>query len=101
MIVSTVLDVLGVVLLLIIVAAGVATSKSNFSNPAVVASSIKAEVQKNISDPTSQYRGSEGHVGAVCRSGTNTDRCIIDTSDGQTVPVTAVISANGDSYSTR
>src|SRR5271165_6545595 len=35
--------------------AGVAASKSNFSNPAVVASSIKTQLQKSISDPSSQY----------------------------------------------
>jgi hypothetical protein len=69
----------------------------------VVASSIKAQVQKNISDPTSQYYTAGLKVtSVVCtKAGSNTDRCIIDTSDGQAVPVTAVISANGDSYSTR
>ncbi len=102
-IVSTVLDALGVVLLLVIVAAGVASSKSNFSNPAAVASSIKVQLQKRISDPTSQYYSAGLKVtSVVCTpAGNNTDHCVDVFSNGQTASETAVISANGDSYVTR
>lgn len=102
-IVSTVLDVLGVVLVLIIIGAGVAASKSNFSNPSVVASSIKAQLQKRISDPTSQYYTAGLKVtSVVCTpAGTNTDHCVDAFSNGQTASETAVISSNGDSYVTR
>ena len=102
-IVSTVLDALGVVLLLVIIAAGVASSKSNFSNPAAVASSIKVQLQKRISDPTSQYYSAGLKVtSVVCTpAGNNTDHCVDVFSNGQTASETAVISANGDSYVTR
>jgi hypothetical protein len=101
-IVSTVLDLLGVILVVIIFAAGVAASKSNFSNPAVVASSIKAQLQKSISDPSSPYYSAGLKVTSVActKAGTNTDRCVIDTSNGQTASVTAVISADGRTYVT-
>jgi hypothetical protein len=102
-IVSTVLDVLGVVILLVIIGAGVASSKSDFSNPAVVASSIKIQLQKRISDPTSQYYVAGLKVtSVVCtHAGTNTDHCLDVFSNGQTASETAVISANGASYITR
>jgi hypothetical protein len=102
-IVSTVLDVLGVVLVLIVIGAGVASSKSNFSNPTVVASSIKTQLQKRISDPTSQYYSAGLKVtSVVCTpAGTNTDHCLDVFSNGQTASETAVISANGNSYVTR
>jgi hypothetical protein len=97
------LDVLGVVLVLIVIGAGVASSKSNFSNPTVVASSIKTQLQKRISDPTSQYYSAGLKVtSVVCTpAGTNTDHCVDVFSNGQTASETAVISANGNSYVTR
>lgn len=100
-IVSTVLDVLGIILLVVVVTQ-TASSKSNFNNPAVVAASIKAQLQKRISDPSSQFYSPGLKVtSVVCTPvGTNTDRCIDHFSNGQTVSETAVISANGNSYLT-
>jgi hypothetical protein len=102
-IVSTVLDLLGVVLLVVIVgSARTSGSSSNFSNPAVVAASIKSQIQKRISDPHSQYYLAGVSVtSVVCTpAGSNTDNCVDRFSNGQTATETAVISSNGSSYVT-
>jgi hypothetical protein len=100
-IVSTVLDALGIVLLVVII--GTSSSASNFSNPAVVAASIKTQLQKLISDPSGQaYLPGVKVTSVVCTpAGTNTDHCVDHFSDGRTASETAVISANGNSYFTR
>lgn len=100
-IVSTVLDALGVIVLIVLIAQS-ASSNSNFNNPAVVAASIKAQLQKRISDPSSQFYSPGLKVtSVVCTpAGTNTDRCVDHFSNGQTVSETAVISADGDHYVT-
>jgi len=100
-IVSTVLDLLGVVLLIVIVTQS-ASTKSNFNNPAVVAASIKAHLQKRISDPSSHFYSPGLKVtSVVCtRIGTNTDRCVDHFSNGQTASEIAVISSNGNRYLT-
>jgi hypothetical protein len=100
-ILSTALDVLGIVLFIVIVTQA-ATPQSNFSNPAVVAASIKAQLQKRISDPSSPYYSPGVTVTSVTcrRTGSTTDRCVDHFSDGQTASEIAVISANGDSYRT-
>src|SRR5215469_18230120 len=94
-IVSTVLDLLGVVLLIVIVTQS-ASTKSNFNNPAVVAASIKAQLQKRISDPSSQFYSPGLKVtSVVCTPiGANTDRCVDHFSNGQAESEIAVISAN-------
>jgi molybdopterin/thiamine biosynthesis adenylyltransferase len=100
-IVSTVLDALGVILVIAVIAAG--ASASNFNTPSVVAASIKTELQKRISDPGSQYYQPGLKVTSVaCKaSGTSTDLCLDTFSDGQTLTETVVISSNGQSYVTR
>jgi hypothetical protein len=100
-IVSTVLDALGVILVIAVIAAG--ASASNFNTPSVVAASIKTELQKRISDPGSQYYQPGLKVTSVaCKaSGTSTDVCLDTFSDGQTLTETVVISSNGQSYVTR
>ncbi len=100
-IVSTVLDALGVILLIVVVASS--ATASNFSNPTVVAASIKAQLQKRISDPSSQfYQPGLKVTSVVCKSeGHNTDRCVDYFSNGQTSSEVAVISSNGESYATR
>lgn len=97
---STVLDALGVILVIVVIAAS--SSASNFSNPTAVAASIKAQLQKRISDPSSQfYQRGLKVTSVVCKAaGTNTDRCVDYFSDGQTASETAVISSNGESYTT-
>lgn len=105
-IVSTILDVLGIGILAVVIGAahtGGASSSSNFNNPAVVAASIKTQLQKRISDPQSQYYIAGVSVtSVVCTpAGNNTDHCVDHLSSGQTVTETAVISSNGDSYVTR
>jgi hypothetical protein len=98
--VSTVLDVLGlIVVVLLLTSQGV----SNFNTPSVVASSIKSQIQKRISDPSSQYyEPGVKLTSVVCTStGAHTDRCVDYFSNGVTVSEIAVISANGDSYVTR
>jgi hypothetical protein len=98
--VSTVLDVLGLIVVVLILAG---QSASNFNTPSVVASSIKAELQKRISDPSSQFYVPGLKVtSVVCKSvGAHTDHCVDYFSNGQTASETAVISANGDGYVTR
>jgi hypothetical protein len=100
-IVATAFDALGIVLLVVLIAAS--GSASNFNNPAAVAASIKTELQKRISDPSSQYYVAGLKVtSVVCKSvATNTDRCVDYFSNGQTASETAVISDNGQSYETR
>jgi Interferon-induced transmembrane protein len=100
-IVSTVLDGLGVILLIAIVAQ-TAGPASNFNNPAVVAASIKTQLQKRISDPSSKFYSPGLKVTSVeCRAvRTDTDRCTDHFSNGLTVTEIAVISANGESYLT-
>ena len=99
-IVSTALDVLGIVLLIVIVAGS--ASSSNFNNPAVVAASIKTQLQKRISDPSSQfYRPGLKVTSVVCKkAGSNTDDCVDHFSNGQTASEIALISADGRSYHT-
>ena len=98
---STVLDALGVILLIAIIASGAAAS--NFRNPATVAASIKTQLQQRISNPSSQfYQPGLKVTSVVCTAaGTNTDRCVDYFSNGQTASEIAVISSNGDSYVTR
>ena len=99
-IVATVFDALGIVLIVIIIAAS--GSPSNFNSPAAVAASIKTELQKRISDPSSQYYVPGLKVtSVVCKSvGTNTDQCVDYFSNGKTASETAVILDNGQSYET-
>jgi len=99
-IVSTVLDALGLIVVILLVAGTASTS--NFNTPSVVAASIKTQLQKRISDPSSQYYQPGLKVtSVVCtRAGAHADRCVDYFSNGQTVSETAVISANGDSYET-
>jgi hypothetical protein len=99
-IVSTVLDLLGVVFLVVIIAA---SNTPNFNNPAVVAASIKTQIQKRISDPSSPfYQAGLTVTSVVCTSlGNNTDRCVDHFSNGRTASEIAVISANGERYVTR
>jgi hypothetical protein len=101
-IVSTILDVLGIGILVLVIGAAHTTgsssnsnSNSNFSNPAVVAASIKTQLQKRISDPQSQYYLAGVSVtSVVC---TPADYL----SNGRTATETAVVSSNGGSYVTR
>ena len=99
-IVATAFDALGIVLVVIVIAAS--GSVSNFNSPAAVAASIKTQLQKRISDPSSQYYVPGLKVtSVVCKSvGTNTDHCVDYFSNGQTSSETAVISNNGQSYET-
>ncbi len=98
---STVLDALGVIVLIVVIASSAAAS--NFSNPTVVAASIKAQLQKRVSDPSSQfYTPGLKVTSVVCKAESgNTDRCVDYFSDGQTASEIAVISSNGESYATR
>jgi Interferon-induced transmembrane protein len=105
-IVSTILDILGIGVLVIVIGAAHTTSSnsnSNFSNPAVVAASIKTQLQKRISDPQSQYYIAGVSVtSVVCTpAGGSTDHCVDYLSNGQTATETAVISSNGNGYVTR
>lgn len=99
---SIALDVLGLILTVVVIAAG-ATSQGTFNRPSAVATSIKTQLQQRISNSSSQYYEPGVTVtSVVCTSsGTHTDRCVDTFSDGQTGTETAVISGNGSSYSTR
>ncbi len=100
-IVSTVLDALGVIVLIVVIASSAVAS--NFSNPTVVAASIKAQLQQRISYPSSQfYTPGLKVTSVVCKAeSANTDRCTDYFSNGQTASQIAVISSNGESYVTR
>lgn len=101
LIASTVLDAIGIIALVVIVM-NPSGSQSNYNNPSVVAASIKAQVQQRLSDKSGQYYSPGLTVkSVVCTpSGTDTDRCVLTLSTGQTVTNTAVISGNGTSYKT-
>ena len=102
-IVSTVLDALGLIVVVLVVAAGASsTGSQSFHNPSVVAASIKTLLQKRISDPSSPYYSPGLKVtSVVCTSsGTNTDMCIDHFSNGQSSSETAVISADGQHFVT-
>jgi len=100
-VVSTVFDALGIVVAIVLITA--TATQSNFRDPAVVAASIKTQLQKRISDPSSPYYSPGLKVTSVtCTpNGSNTDLCIDHFSNGKTASETAVISANGNSYHTR
>jgi len=102
---STVFDLLGLVLVIGVVAnsASTANSQSNYHNPAVVSASIKSQLQQRLSNPSSPYYSPGVKVtSVVCTaSGQNTDSCVDQLSNGQTVTETAVISADGLSYRTK
>jgi hypothetical protein len=99
-IVSTVLDVAGVVLLIALVAAA---AQPNYSTPSVVAASIKTLTQQRLSDPHSQFYAPGVKVtSVVCtRLTATTDRCVGHFSNGTTGTEIAVISGNGSSFVTR
>jgi Interferon-induced transmembrane protein len=103
-IVSTVLDTLGLVVLVFVIVLGSnSTAQSGFHNPAAVAASIKTLIQKRLNDPSSQYYSPGVKVtSVVCTpAGPNTDTCVETLSNGQSGSETAVISANGQSFVTR
>jgi hypothetical protein len=99
LIASSVLDLLGVIVLVVIITQ---TSSSNFNNPSVVAASIKSQVQQRLSDSSGPgYDPGVTVTSVVCTPfGTSTDHCVISLSTGDTVTKTATISGNGTSYST-
>jgi hypothetical protein len=98
---STVLDGLGVLLVALIVI-GQSAASSNYDNPAVVAASLKTQLQQRISDPGSQFyvKGLKVTSVVCTKAGTDTDHCLDHFSDGQTATETAVISDNGNRYET-
>lgn len=99
-ILSTVFDVLGIVLAIVIFS--LAAVNSNFNNPSVVAASIKTQLQKRLSDPSSPYYTPGLKVTSVkCTAiGAHTDSCVDYFSNGRSASETAVISADGASYRT-
>ncbi len=101
LIASIVLDVLGLILTVVVIAQS--SSQGAFTHPSAVAASIKTQLQQRLSDKSSQYYQPGVTVtSVVCTaSGTKTDHCVDTFSNGQTGTETAVISGNGASYSTR
>jgi Interferon-induced transmembrane protein len=99
LIASSVLDVLGIIVLIVIITQ---TSSSNFNNPSAVAASIKTLVKQRLSDSSGpDYVPGVTVTSVVCTpAGTNTDHCVIRLSDGSTTTKTATISGNGTSYTT-
>lgn len=98
LIASFVFDVLGLILALVIFHA----TSSSFSNPSVVAASIKTQVQQHLSDSSGPYYEPGVTVtSVVCtRAGANTDHCVVKLSTGETDTLTATISGNGTRYTT-
>jgi len=99
LIASSVSDVLGIILLVVI---STQTSSSNFNNPSVLAASIKTQVQQRLSDSSGpDYDPGVTITSVACTpSGTDTDRCVISLSTGETATKMATISRNGTSYTT-
>jgi hypothetical protein len=99
LIASMVLDALGIVVLVAVITQ---TSSPNFNTPSVVAASIKTQLQQRLSDKSGPgYAPGVTVTSVVCTAaGTNTDRCVIKLSDGETATKTATISGNGSSYAT-
>jgi hypothetical protein len=99
LIASTVFDVLGILLLVVLITQ---TSSSNFNNPSVVAASIKTQVQQRLGDSSGpDYDPGVTVTSVVCiPAGTNTDHCVIRLSTGDTATKTVTISGNGTSYTT-
>jgi Interferon-induced transmembrane protein len=99
LIVSFVLDVLGIILLVV----AFQGPRSNFNNPSDVAASLKTLVQQRLSDSSSPYYAPGVTVtSVVCtRAGTKTDHCVLKYSDGKTEAETATISGNGSRYITK
>ncbi len=99
-IVSTVLDALGVLFVVLIIVA--TSAKGPFDNPANVASSLKAQIQHRLSDPSGPYYQAGVKVSSVTCTpkAANTDTCVTRLSNGQALTVTAVISDNGKRYLT-
>jgi hypothetical protein len=97
---STVFDVLGVLLLVLIISSQ--ATPDNYNNPAVVAASLKTQLQQRISDPSGQYYVAGLKVtSVVCTpAGVNTDHCVDHFSNGQSASETAVISDGGARYET-
>lgn len=102
-IVSTVLDGLGLTLLVVVISLGGASPQANYHSPAVVAASLKTLIQKRISDPSSTFYSPGVKVtSVVCTpAGKNTDTCVDTFSNGQSASETAVISADGQRFVTR
>jgi Interferon-induced transmembrane protein len=100
LIASSVLDVLGIILIVVIITQA---SSSNFNNPSVVAASIKSQVQRQLSDKNGPaYDPGVTVTSVTCtRSGANTDHCVIRFSDGSALTQTATISGDGTSYSAK
>jgi hypothetical protein len=100
LIASGVFDVLGIILLIIVIYTR--TSSANYSNPSVVASSIKTFVQQSLSDRSGPYYDPGVTVtSVVCTpSGTNTDHCVLRVSTGEVFNETAIISGHGTGYYT-
>jgi Interferon-induced transmembrane protein len=99
LIASGVLDVLGLIVLIVLIAP---SSGSNFNSPSAVAASIKTLVQQQISDSSGpDYVPGVTVTSVACTpSGTLTDHCVIRFSDGIAVTKTATISADGKRYYT-
>lgn len=99
LIASSVLDALGIILVIAIIAQ---SSGSNFNNPSTVAASIKTQTQQRI-NAVARPAGVPAVTvtSVVCTSsGTDTDTCVVRLSTGETFTKTATISGNGTGYST-
>jgi Interferon-induced transmembrane protein len=102
LIASTVLDVIGLIVSIMLIAQ-MFGSHPNFNNPSAVATSIKTQLQQRLSDKSGQYYAPGITVtSVVCTpSGTGTDHCVVTLSNGQTLATTAVVLGNGTGYRTR
>jgi Interferon-induced transmembrane protein len=96
---ATVLDALGLILIIVLITQ-VLSSPPNFNNPPAVAASIKSQLQQQLNGQ--YYEPGVTVTSAVCtRSGTSTDHCVVTLSSGQTFATTAVILDNGEGFRTQ
>jgi len=102
LIASSLLDVLGIILLVVVIIGQVASS-NDFNNPSVVAASIKSQVQQKLSDKSGPaYDPGVTVTSVVCTKSTaTTDHCVIKFSDGSSLTQTATISGDGTAYTAK
>jgi Interferon-induced transmembrane protein len=96
---ATVLDAIGLILVIVLLPQVLATPP-NFNNPSAVAASIKSQLQQKLNDQT--YEPGVTVTSAVCTpSGTSTDYCVVTLSSGQIFATTAAILDNGEGFRTQ
>lgn len=98
LIAASVLDAIGLVLVIVLITQAL-SPQPNFSHPPAVAASIKTQLQQRLDGQS--YEPGVTVTAAVCTpSGSSTDHCVVTLSSGQTFATTATIFDNGKGFRT-